>query len=124
MSIAEPKITAVLLHDATVAALAGTRVHPAPLPRGCALPAISYARISGGQVYSLAGYSGLENPRIQVDCWAETYDAAKALATAVRAAMDRATTFNALVIGDRDQFSDTGQKPHSVTLDFSVWNLE
>jgi hypothetical protein len=123
MSQVEMKIKTLLLANAPVAAIIGTCLYPVILPQSPTLPAVTYFRVSGGQENSLKGYSGLEHPRIQIDCWSLTYAGAKELANAVRAAMDLATTFKALCISDHDLFEDD-TRIYRVSLDFSVWNKE
>lgn len=121
MSQLEPKIYTVISGAAAVAAVVSTRIYPVVLPQDVALPAISYSRISGGQINSLTGYSNLESPRIQVDVWGETYSSVKSLAADVHTAMDGATTFGALLESDMDMYEDD-TKIHRVSMDFIVWN--
>lgn len=123
MSQVESKLYALLTADPAVSAIVGTRVYPMVLPQRCTFPAASYFRVSGGQQNTLDGYSGTENPRIQVDCWAREYADAKALASAIRTAMDGATNFKALCISDRDMYEDDAEL-HRVLLEFSCWNKE
>ena len=121
MSQLEPKIYSVLSGAAAVAAVVSTRIYPVVLPQDVTLPAITYSRISGGQVNSLTGYSGLENPRIQIDVWGATYPACQTLAADVHTAMDAATTFGAHLESDMDFYEDD-TKIYRVSMDFSVWN--
>jgi hypothetical protein len=76
-----------LLADTGVIALVGTRVFPGSVPQGEALPAIVFNKISGAPIYADEGEVGLDEARIQIDCWAETYSAAKGLSRAVRASL-------------------------------------
>lgn len=121
MSVLEPKIYTVLSGSSAVSAVVSARIYPLVLPQDVTLPAITYVRISGGQVNSMGGYSGLENPRMQIDVWGATYTAAKTLAALVHAAMSAATTFSALLISDMDLYEDD-TKIYRVSMDFSVWN--
>jgi hypothetical protein len=130
MAQLEPKIFTALSGNSAVAALVGTRIYPLILPQKCPLPAVTYQRISGGKVFSCSGYSGLEGSRIQVDCWAvdvrggaRGYPTVKALAAAVIAAMQAATTFRVSNVNDRDLFEDA-QNIYRVSIDFSVWHRE
>ncbi len=123
MSQVEPKLYALLTADPTVSAIVGARVYPMVMPQRATFPAVTYFRVSGGQQNTLDGYSGTENPRIQVDCWAKKYADVKALAAAIRAAMDGATTFRALCISDRDLYEDDADL-FRVLLEFSCWNKE
>lgn len=121
MAQLEPSIFSALTADATVSGLVGTRVYPLVLPQKAGLPAVSYLRVSGRQEMSLSGLSGLEAPRIQIDCWATTYAGAKALAAAVRAAMLSATAFKVGSVSDRDLYEDD-TNVFRVSIDFSVWH--
>lgn len=120
---AESKLVALLSGDSAVSALVSARVYPLILPQAPTLPAITYSRIAPGAVYSLQGYSNLENPLIQVDCWGSTYAGVKDLATKVKAAMDGASSFKSVVQAERDMYEDD-VRLYRVSLDFSVWNRE
>lgn len=87
----EVDLRALILAAPAVAALVGDRGYPVILPQGATFPAFTYQRISGGtRVASHAGDSGLTLARIQVDCWASTYLAAKAACDAIRRALQEA----------------------------------
>ena len=118
MSI-ESNIRAALITDSAVSALVGGRVYPVVLGRDATFPAITYTRISGGFLASLSG-TNREHPRIQIDCWAETYAEAKDLSAKVRAAMDGATAFKSIAVSDYDGFED-GAEVFCTSIDFSVW---
>jgi hypothetical protein len=77
----EEAIIAKLLADSGVAGLTGARVFPGSRPQGSALPAAVLNRISGGPLYADDGEVGLVQARIQIDCWAATYSAAKTRAS-------------------------------------------
>lgn len=81
----EAAFIGLLLADASITAVVGQRVHPVFRTQGEALPAIVCTRISGQPGYADDGEIGLETARMQVDCWGETYGAAKGLADIVRA---------------------------------------
>jgi len=127
MAHLEGKIFTLLTTNAAVKAIVADRVYPGALKHGCRLPAISFARISGNYDSDLSGNSGLEIPRIQVDCWALGYQQAKDLAKAVRAAMNAATVavagFTATAFTDADIMDDAANY-HSVSIDFSCWHQE
>jgi len=84
----EPALRSELINNAAVAAMVGTRVYPMHLPQGYTLPAISYQMISAPRAWSTTGPVGQVQARVQVDCWAETYDGAKSLSNGVRLALD------------------------------------
>lgn len=83
-------------------------------------PAIVYTRISGVKMNTLSGYSSQENPHIQIDCYATTIDAVKAMSTIVLRLMDAATAFNAYCISDYDIFEDDSEVYRNI-MDFSIW---
>jgi len=62
---------------------AGSRIYPR-LPQGVTHPAIRYQRISTGRNLALDGAVGVTAATVQIDCRAESYSAAKALADEVR----------------------------------------
>jgi len=78
-----------LVNDSTVNGIVGDRVYPLRLSQGYTLPAISYQRISGDRAKDISGSIGHAQPRIQVDCWTNSYSDLKDLAEAVRKALDR-----------------------------------
>lgn len=80
----EAFITAWLGSDADVQTLCGNRVYPLEMPQGAGLPAVTYSRVSQQATRSLTGLSGLSRARLTVDCWAQGYSEAKALAEAIR----------------------------------------
>jgi hypothetical protein len=77
-----------LASDAGVAALAGGRIYPLRLAQNTLLPAITYSRTGGRRHGSHDGPATLESARYRLNCWAETYLGAEALAEAVTAALD------------------------------------
>ena len=113
----------IVAHFSTCALITAktTRVYPEFVPEAAAFPALSYSRVSGFRVNYLSGYSGEENPRIQIDCWATAYDAAKDLSTAVHSAMEAAPNFKALLISDMD-LSERDLGLYRISMDFSCWN--
>ena len=96
-----------------------------------ALPAVVLTRISGGPLYADDGEVGLEQARIQVDCWAETYAAAKLLARAVAACLSAfegtvgATVFQFIELDIEQDLREGGGNaaayPFRTALDFLVW---
>lgn len=63
---------------------AGDRVYPR-LPQGVTHPCIRYQRISTNRVLAITGPVGVNAATVQVDCRADSYSEAKALADEVRA---------------------------------------
>jgi len=129
-------IRTLLVDDAEVAEIVAARVYPLVLPQSPTLPAITLQRVSNQTVISQDG-PGMERPRIQVDCWASTYLAARELAAAVKACLcpSRHETPNyvrtvddvrieaVMPESDRDLYEDDTQI-YRVSMDFFVFAVE
>lgn len=112
-----------LLSGSTLITTLTTRIYPVVMPQEPTFPCITYQRVSGNQQNSLAGYATLENPRIQIDVWSESYSGAKTLAGNIHTVMDGATAFKATLISDDDDYQS--EIPlYRVSMDFSCWNKE
>lgn len=117
----EADLKSHLQTDAAIVAMVGDRIHPAVLPAGSALPALTYQHIGGAVMTDLSGGDGsLRNPRVQINCWAATYVQAHALSEAVRARLKTAAgTFKAVpVLGPQDAY-EQNTKRHGVYYDYS-----
>jgi hypothetical protein len=84
----EQGLVAHLLADGPTAAIIGTRVHPGSIPQDGTVPAIVYQRISTLRETDLDGPSDMVNVRMRLDLWHNTYAGVKALADAVRVALN------------------------------------
>jgi hypothetical protein len=123
----EGALIAKLLASAGVTALVSTRINWSRRPQGSALPCIVLTRIDGSPDVHHAGRSGLVQSRVQVDCWAATYGAAKAIARAVEDAVT-AQTFTQgairfdviLVDSERDSTFDEITPLFRTSLDLMV----
>ncbi|HMR01769.1 MAG TPA: DUF3168 domain-containing protein [Candidatus Competibacter phosphatis] len=73
-----------LTTDATLTATLSTRVYPYKLPQSPTLPAATYQIISRAPTES---NTQIFETRVQLDCWASTYDAAHALANLVQSSL-------------------------------------
>lgn len=109
-----------LVADATVAGLVGTRVRPMLLNQNETLPAISFSRVATVPHDDLELTQNHEWVRVQVDCWAASYSAAKTLAAAVRAALQAAPVYGQLLTELDD--ADPDEKLYRVIQDFRIWN--
>jgi hypothetical protein len=130
MADIEQAIYSILSTDATTKALVGTRIYPNVVPQDATLPAIAYQRISGSRVQSHGGPSNLARPRFQFTCLAVNYSGARAVANAVRQALDGYKNTAASVYvqaghiqTDFDSFAD-GENLHAVRVDFYLWHTE
>lgn len=68
--------------------LVEARIYPQVLPQDPVLPALTYNRVGGEPMHAMTN-DVWEEPVIQIDSYAETYNAVKALATQVRLALQR-----------------------------------
>lgn len=116
----EERIVTALTGHAGLAALIGNRVYPQRMSQGATFPALVYTRVSGERLNNLDG-DNIQNPRFQVDCLAESYSGAKAVAAQVELAF-KAATFPSVFIADRDD-NDDATDIYLVSMDFSVWSI-
>jgi hypothetical protein len=127
-------LRAHLLADAGLAALVGTRVSWPWRQRGDALPSVTLRRIDAVRDYTMGGPSGLVRSRVQVDCWAATYDSATVVSRAAVAALSgmRETVsdidFQGAFADDERDLTDEGSGAdevlHRVSVDFLIWHSE
>jgi hypothetical protein len=76
------------------------RAYPMILPQDWTAPAITFQRISANRWRHLAGPAGRNAVRVQIDCYAATYNGAKTLAEAVRGVLDGYTgTMGTFTVG-------------------------
>jgi hypothetical protein len=130
-STPEEGLVALLRGASGVAAIVSTRIYPQVIPSGETRAAIAYQRISGMPVQHLRGPSGLERPRIQIDCIAANYGEMIRLSEAVKSALDgwRGTVqvtpsdsvrVGVMLVGDRDDY-EMETRRHRRSVDFAVW---
>jgi Protein of unknown function (DUF3168) len=131
-------LTALLLGHAPLQATVGDRVHWLLQPRGVSgFPYLNLTVISDPRSYHMKGQSSLRQTRVQVDIWAETYTAAKAVAGVVTdegflsgfTGSSLGINFQKIGVGDERDLTDqtTGEERQlfriSVDLEIS-WNKE
>jgi hypothetical protein len=109
---------------------AATAIYPAPLPQEIELSCISFQRIDTPRQYAHNGYSNLATPRIQVDCWADEYEKAYALANAVRQAVQASTSgwgtvtvYACFMVDERDSFEEN-PRTFRRSLDLQIHHQE
>jgi len=123
MSNAETRLYDALRLDGTVAGIVSTRIYEEKLPQDVTYPALVYQRITARSLYDLQGYTELENPHIQVDCWVRDSNDLETLVRAVLDAARAATTF--AVAGHDDQQLEVDEPDlYRRSLDISIWNRE
>lgn len=115
----EEEVLVALTSGSPLPTRAGDRVYGVLLPQGVAYPAVSYQRISSVPGVDLSGHNGLDQVRLQVDAWAETYGDAKELAEEIRAALT-AARFQALLDNDFDDF-EAESKIYRASSDYLLW---
>lgn len=94
------------------------RIWPLFLPEKGVYPAITYQNITEIPHNHLKGASDVENSRLQIDIWAESYGEVKELFQEVKTSMNG---ISSLLIGTRHEYEEN-TKLYRVSADFSVWN--
>lgn len=93
-----------LLQNNAIAALVSARVYPLRLPQKAVMPSIVLTRIDDIGDAHLRGPNALTRARVQVDCWAQTFDDAVALGDLCQRRLD----------GYQGSFTDASTSPPSV----------
>ncbi len=126
MSI-EYKVFACLSADEALGALVGrgsdARIFPAVLIERTQLPAIVYQRINTNPQNYLHGDSRLENARLAISVYADSYELALTIATLVKRALLASTRLQAVWLDQADLF-DFETRRRGVVADFSIWHSE
>lgn len=84
----EKAIRSLLQQAVNAAGYSANRTFPMLAPAETEYPFFVYQKISGARDHHLEGASGLAFPRIQIDAYATTYAAAKALFDQARRVLD------------------------------------
>lgn len=84
MAAPRNRLVAKLKGMAAVEAIVGTKAFPVKAPQGTVLPYITYQQTADPPANHSTGATSTAECRIQVNCWASTYDGAVSLAAAVR----------------------------------------
>lgn len=79
----------ILSNHSGLTALVSTRIAPVRLKEGESLPAVTYQRITSQDHWAGGADAGVRSIRYQVSSWGANYDQARAVATQVRAALQR-----------------------------------
>jgi hypothetical protein len=103
---AEEALTARLAAVVGVTTLISTRAYPVKLPQIPTLPAVTYQRISTVQESAMGVDTTIVRVRFQINSYAASYSAVKALAAAVKAALKRFSGTSATV-AVLDTFADS-----------------
>jgi len=129
----------ILMADTGVASFVDDRVYPVSLPDAPTYPALVVTKIFGGGQYDLMGDIGIEDARIQIDCYSDAgIQSVIELSTAVRTLLSAYTggidsgnpcaIIRATVINDLDLSEEStersGPRLRRRVLEFHVWNKE
>lgn len=112
---ADPAITAITAH-----------INWGAHPQGKPFPAAVLTVISDTPSYTLEGPDGLSAIRVQIDCYAMTYGAAKDLSRAIRAKLSGHSggqfqgVFLAGLRDGREGGTNEADRPFRVSMDFMV----
>ena len=87
MAEEEDAVYRILMAAPAVTALVSARIYP-DRASGSMAPYVIYSRVSGVSDLLIQGGASFDRFRVQVDCYALTKTASKALAVAVRAAIE------------------------------------
>lgn len=114
-------IISILTGDTLVTNICGMRIYPMRAPEEVnTFPLIVYQKINNAPVNSLDGDSNLDEVRIQLTCWADTYKQAQDLAEAVRYVLINSASITALTEDVKDH-EDPDTRKYGVILDIAVW---
>lgn len=86
---AEKVVRERLSTHAGTTALVASRIYPVVLPQEPTYPAITFSRVSSQRIEGVHTNPGMATVRIQITCWASTFDSAKSVAEQVRLALER-----------------------------------
>jgi hypothetical protein len=121
---------------ASITALVSTRIYPQVAPESATYPFITYTVLSESHDHSMGGATGLTNPTIQIDAWADTIANRVAVSEAIRNALDGFTgnmgTENLSIrncfLQNRANFNENTTEGKTPTwrssMDFSIWHVE
>lgn len=113
-----PAVQSILEGSAAVTAIVGARIDRGVSPQDITQPRITWHLVTNVPQNSLACIPGMDNTRVQVDCWAQSQVTARMLAQAARDAIERETP---VVFGPVEMFEqDAGV--YRWTFDASFWN--
>ena len=122
----EEQIRALLLADSGVSGLVSDRINYGEHPQGEAMPFIVLNVISDAEEYHLTGPKGVSVARIQADCYAATYGAAKQLSRSVRELLSGYQSkpvqgvFHVSSRDGREGGTNEAERPYRVSMDFMI----
>jgi hypothetical protein len=130
----EEALVSFLTSYAPLTALISTRVIPFDMPKGTTLPCVTFQRIDTPRLltHDSSGATGdLATPRLQLDAWATTYSAAKAIADVLRGGLNGkkgtlgsgnyAITVSAILIDGEIPIPEPDVSAYRVMSQYIVW---
>lgn len=117
--------------DTTVVAVVGTRVYPSLAPPQAKRPFLVYTIVDGVPDQEMSAQSTLGHARIQVDCYADTYQSVAELSNDLRLACngyrgnmgdveDVKVRLVDRIVGIGNPQAGKGKGIHRITLDFEL----
>jgi hypothetical protein len=102
----------------------GGRVYPLRMPENPTFPVILWSIIGGPRAGQAQDGGGVDNPRLRLDVWGQTYDDVVGVGVQVRALLDSRSQsdfgFSAQFEGEQDLLDpDTGSFRR--ILEFRIW---
>ena len=125
----ETAIRYILINDSTVKDIT-TRCYPVTIPQSPQYPLILYTKITGMRDHHLQGPNGRAHPRFQIEAWSKTYTEAKALAKAIREALDgysgtaSSTKIGSCLIESERDIYESEIEVYRVIQDYFIWHEE
>lgn len=102
------------------------QVYAVRVPTGIKPPYIVFFRVSSERVYTHDGADELQRPRFQIDCYGDTYEAARSIANQVILALHQLSATSYIKVAqiddEQDEF-DEQARLYRVILDFYIWHI-
>lgn len=127
---AESALVARLLATTGVTALVGSRIDPLLVPERTTYPCVIYRQVDRATVSAFGDDVGLTQTVVEVESFAATFTAARALASQVQTALQRwrgtagGVTVQAVMFEQELPDYDPDTRVHSIRQDFRVWSEE
>lgn len=119
----ESDIYTRLINHSGVIGIVASRIYPLTLPQNTAYPALTYFKVSDVPEHAMGADADIKTTRIQVSCWADTYNVAKALEAQVKLALSRYRSGyikDCFLEGSIDLY-DSGEGIYQIPVDFIVF---
>jgi hypothetical protein len=100
----------------------GFRAYPITAPQGSGRPYLTWQRITSSPTYAQTGGRGLTKDTVQFDIWADDPDTSRALAGALKDALDAWTAVQRSFVRDDSEFYEPDTKLYRVSIDSDIWS--